>query len=444
MAIKIQLRGDTLTNWTKANPVLMDREVALVATDSSKPNVYDSKKVGDGVHKFSELPMLGFNCLQEKGTSTQFPMSQNAVTKEIQELTTVTDTITEAVYEIMSKMDANAKDSLLLFVPSTRNGFAFSDILAFDETTSEATINDYMSPYWDKLVKYANGTLSGNIYAISDDTDCSQGSCTLPTISYVMQMSVRDYMKGLNVGEIESLTLYTSNVRNGVHVCLTFAKKSSGIVLLEKREYKDLEVRPYFISLVMANSHIDNSGITVRTDKDLQVQDGYRIALFRKTRVRTSPRSAKYRNLGVDYRLVDTKYQGNDVSANRDLVIGSEFRFLPNTTGHFLTLTSASGIKLTPFELAFAYTKFTETNILRVYGTKARDIHKFSVYNLTETAKISIGIAVIKEEKDSSIYKICSNMIKVDLVFSNVDAENNPIASWTKEGVKAGFHCHIK
>lgn len=86
MATKIQLRGDTLTNWNVKNPVLADREVALVATDPNKPQVYDSKKVGDGVHKFSELEMLGFECLQELGDSTQFPVSQQVVTDELRKI----------------------------------------------------------------------------------------------------------------------------------------------------------------------------------------------------------------------------------------------------------------------------------------------------------------------------------------------------------------------
>lgn len=61
---KIQLRRGTLANWLKADPVLMDGELALVATNASKPTVYDSKKVGDGTHKFSELEMLGYKCLE--------------------------------------------------------------------------------------------------------------------------------------------------------------------------------------------------------------------------------------------------------------------------------------------------------------------------------------------------------------------------------------------
>lgn len=77
---KIQLKRGTLENWLKADPILMDGELALVATDASKPTVYDSKKVGDGIHKFSELEMLGYDCLQEFGTSEQYPLSQKFIT----------------------------------------------------------------------------------------------------------------------------------------------------------------------------------------------------------------------------------------------------------------------------------------------------------------------------------------------------------------------------
>ena len=83
---KIQLKRGTLANWLKVDPILMDGELALVATDASKPTVYDSKKVGDGTHKFSELEMLGYECLQELGDSRQFPMSQKAVSDKFSDL----------------------------------------------------------------------------------------------------------------------------------------------------------------------------------------------------------------------------------------------------------------------------------------------------------------------------------------------------------------------
>ena len=58
MATKIQLRRDTLTNWIKEDPILMDGEVALVAIDDAHPNTYEHKKIGDGIHKFSELTLI--------------------------------------------------------------------------------------------------------------------------------------------------------------------------------------------------------------------------------------------------------------------------------------------------------------------------------------------------------------------------------------------------
>lgn len=81
MSTRLQLRGDTLANWLKYDPVLMEREVALIASNPAKPKVYDLKKVGDGTSKFSELPMLGYECLQDAGNSQQFPMSQKAATE---------------------------------------------------------------------------------------------------------------------------------------------------------------------------------------------------------------------------------------------------------------------------------------------------------------------------------------------------------------------------
>ena len=55
MATKIQLRRDTLSNWTKADPVIMEGEIVLVSENADNP-VYDRFKIGNGVNKFSELP----------------------------------------------------------------------------------------------------------------------------------------------------------------------------------------------------------------------------------------------------------------------------------------------------------------------------------------------------------------------------------------------------
>lgn len=56
MATKIQLRGDTYSAWRSKNPVLAEREVALVSTKNNKR--YNTLKIGDGVSHFNDLPFL--------------------------------------------------------------------------------------------------------------------------------------------------------------------------------------------------------------------------------------------------------------------------------------------------------------------------------------------------------------------------------------------------
>lgn len=58
MASFIQLRGDTIDRFLEFDPVLGLREPALVSVDAENATLYTHMKVGDGVHKFSELPLL--------------------------------------------------------------------------------------------------------------------------------------------------------------------------------------------------------------------------------------------------------------------------------------------------------------------------------------------------------------------------------------------------
>lgn len=52
---RIQLRRDSLAQWAKVNPVLLEGEIGLVLDD---PNKY---KVGDGINAWNDLPLRGFN-----------------------------------------------------------------------------------------------------------------------------------------------------------------------------------------------------------------------------------------------------------------------------------------------------------------------------------------------------------------------------------------------
>ena len=49
MADRVQFRRDTLVNWEKFNPVLLEGEIGYVA---DKKNLY---KIGDGIHAWKDL-----------------------------------------------------------------------------------------------------------------------------------------------------------------------------------------------------------------------------------------------------------------------------------------------------------------------------------------------------------------------------------------------------
>ena len=77
MADRIQQRRDTAARWSQYNPILLEGEVGYELDT-------DQYKVGDGEHTWNDLPYRGDPCLQQTGTSTTTPMSQKAVTDELE------------------------------------------------------------------------------------------------------------------------------------------------------------------------------------------------------------------------------------------------------------------------------------------------------------------------------------------------------------------------
>jgi len=58
MATRLQLRGDTATNWTAANPILAERELAIEIDT-------DLYKIGDGVTSWNSLPYKALRQIDE-------------------------------------------------------------------------------------------------------------------------------------------------------------------------------------------------------------------------------------------------------------------------------------------------------------------------------------------------------------------------------------------
>ena len=79
MADRMQFRRDTAANWTAYNPILLEGELGFELDT-------DQYKLGDGIHNWNNLPYRGMPCVQQRGTSTTTPMSQKAVTDELEAL----------------------------------------------------------------------------------------------------------------------------------------------------------------------------------------------------------------------------------------------------------------------------------------------------------------------------------------------------------------------
>lgn len=79
MADRIQQRRDTAARWSQYNPILLEGEVGYELDT-------DQYKLGDGEHAWNDLPYRGDPCLQQTGQSTTTPMSQKAVTDELNKI----------------------------------------------------------------------------------------------------------------------------------------------------------------------------------------------------------------------------------------------------------------------------------------------------------------------------------------------------------------------
>lgn len=122
--VKIQLRGDTLVRWQKFNPVISEREMVLVASDPEATDVYDLFKIGDGIHRFRDLPDRGLPAVQERGDSAYDVMSQKAVTRE---LVGLEDKLQKVEADIIDCMGDGHKQNT--DTGTSHNSFLINDVL---------------------------------------------------------------------------------------------------------------------------------------------------------------------------------------------------------------------------------------------------------------------------------------------------------------------------
>lgn len=150
---------------------------------------------------------------------------------EIATLNEATNTAADELVRIEGKVDANLKDAVVVFVPSTNTGvYKGADILSFTNDTPTSTVTAYMSQYWDKLVKLASGKISGSVYAESNNANCTGGSCISGTQFGYLKIEIEDYQKGGLGGEALVLSFDSGTERKE----MSFTNSGSNISIYVK------------------------------------------------------------------------------------------------------------------------------------------------------------------------------------------------------------------
>lgn len=161
--------------------------------------------------------------------TTEIAKNKSDITKingEISTLNEATNTAADDLVRIEGKVDANLKDAVVIFAPSTNTGiYKGADILDFTNDTLTSTVTAYMSQYWDKLVKLASGKISGSVYAESNNADCTGGSCIVGTQFGCLKMEIEDYQKGGLAGEVLVISFDSGTERKEMN----FSKRESNI-----------------------------------------------------------------------------------------------------------------------------------------------------------------------------------------------------------------------
>ena len=161
------------------------------------------------------------------GHATEIAKNKSDITKingEIATLNEASNTAADELVRIEGKVDANLKDAVVVFGPSTNTGvYKGADILSFTNDTPTGTVTAYMSQYWDKLVKLASGKISGSVYAESNNANCTGGSCIGGTQFGYLKIEIEDYQKGGLGGEALVLSFEVGNK----HVSLKIHKRNT-------------------------------------------------------------------------------------------------------------------------------------------------------------------------------------------------------------------------
>nr|DAN35651.1 MAG TPA: hyaluronidase [Caudoviricetes sp.] len=172
MADRIQQRRDTAARWAQYNPILLEGEVGYELDT-------DQYKVGDGVNAWNALPYRGDPCVQQEGSSTTTPMSQDATTKA---LNAVRETAGADVGELSDSIFVNW---VKLFEPTKIGGYCNSNGDFSPQSTGQSFSIKFPVKAGETLYFLQTGINAGfgSNYGLWEKSDGTTTLFTLPATS---------------------------------------------------------------------------------------------------------------------------------------------------------------------------------------------------------------------------------------------------------------------
>lgn len=248
--------------------------------------------------------------------ATEIAKNKSDITKingDIATLNEATNTAADELVRIEGKVDANLKDAVVVFAPSTNTGiYKGADILSFTNDTPTSTVTAYMSQYWDKLVKLASGKISGSVYAESNNVNCTGGSCVGGTQFGYLKIEIEDYQKGGLGGEVLTLSFDSGTERKD----MSFTKSESNI---------SVEVQRYSSAIQLSNELYEYS--------ESEIRSGYFWGKNASLDTDKNYENVRIGVVGVERISIGAKVDG----AAQILLVDSSFRILNNYTNIFQT-----------------------------------------------------------------------------------------------------------
>lgn len=275
MAIKttIQLRRDTLANWTSINPLLANGEVALVDKNNGVGEKLWVVRIGDGVHNFNDLPETAYALRSELTalgdevflsaktyTNEVSTALSNALTAESNTRKNTDDALSAAISGKV-KIENEAVD----YVNFDRvNAEEYHDIIThgtIDPKTIYIVSSDNINAFGEKIINVGDATdLSDAVNLKQLNATKTELTTLVSSVSATLQSEIDDIESGASalVSSVSAeLTGIINNVSTDLEGQITSVSSTldnkidtvnSNLTTLVNTTKEDLEARDTFIS----------------------------------------------------------------------------------------------------------------------------------------------------------------------------------------------------